>query len=84
MAEAFKSLFKAECIRHPVMRPHGGWQSIGEVEWAVAEYTDWFSHRRLHGEIGHVPPAEYEATYWANHTAVDYREASVLAEAGTR
>lgn len=61
MAEAFNSLFKAECIRNPVMRPHGGWRSIGEVEWAVAEYIDWFNHRRLHGEINHVPPVEYEA-----------------------
>ena len=23
MAEALNSLFKAECIRNPVMRPHG-------------------------------------------------------------
>lgn len=36
------------------------------LEWAVAEYIDWFNHRCLHGEIGHVPPAEYEATYWSN------------------
>ncbi|WP_226438612.1 IS3 family transposase, partial [Rhodococcus yananensis] len=81
MAEAFNSLFKAECIRNPVMRPHGGWRSIGEVEWAVAEYIDWFNHRRLHGEINHVPPVEYEAAYWANHSAADYRETPVLAEA---
>ncbi|WP_307846002.1 hypothetical protein [Rhodococcus sp. CX] len=45
---------------------------------------DWFNHRRLHGEIDHVPPAEYEATYWSNHMSVDYRETPVLAEAGTR
>jgi len=39
----------------------------------------------LHGEIDHVPPAEYEAAaYWSNHTAADYRETPVLAEAGTR
>jgi putative transposase len=25
---------------------------------AVAEYIDWFNHRRLHGEIGLIPPAE--------------------------
>ncbi|MBX4171622.1 IS3 family transposase [Rhodococcus sp. DMU2021] len=84
MAEAFNSLFKAECIGNPVMRPHGGWRGVEEVEWAVAEYIDWFDHRRLHGEIDHVPPAEYEATHWANHTAADYGETPVLAEAGTR
>ena len=27
MAEALNSLFKAECIRNPVMRPKGGWKS---------------------------------------------------------
>ncbi|WP_375295860.1 IS3 family transposase [Gordonia westfalica] len=42
------------------MRPRGGWGGVGEVEIAVAEYIDWFNHRRLHGEIGHIPPVEYE------------------------
>lgn len=83
MAEAFNSLFKAECIRNPVMRPTGGWKSIGDVEIAVAEYIDWFNHRRLHGEIGLVPPAELEATHWASGTAEHYPHNPVLAEAGT-
>lgn len=43
MAEAFNSLFKAECIRNPVMRPHGGWKSLTDVELAVAEYIDWLT-----------------------------------------
>ncbi|STY67599.1 Uncharacterised protein [Micrococcus luteus] len=43
------------------MRPKGGWASVRDVEIAVAEYVDWYNHRRLHGEIGHVPPAEFEA-----------------------
>lgn len=84
MAEAFNSLFKAECIRNPAMRPKGGWKSVGDAEIAVAEYVDWFNHRRLHGEIGHVPPAEYEATYWATNTPQDYAEKPALTEAGTR
>ncbi|WP_225878712.1 hypothetical protein [Spongiactinospora rosea] len=24
---------------------------------------DWFNQRRLHGELGHVPPAEFEALH---------------------
>ena len=44
MAEALNSLFKAECIRNPVMRPKGGWKSVSDVELAVAEYVDWFNH----------------------------------------
>ena len=69
MAEALNSLFKAECIRNPVMRPKGGWKSVSDVEIAVAEYVDWFNHRRLHGEIELVPPAEFEAAYWARQHA---------------
>jgi putative transposase len=44
MAEALNSLFKAECIRNPAMRPKGGWKSVSDVEIAVAEYVDWFNH----------------------------------------
>ena len=35
------------------------------AESATAEYVDWFNNRRLHGEIGHVPPAELEVAYRA-------------------
>lgn len=80
MAEAFNSLFKAECIRNPMMRPKGGWKSVGDVEIAVAEYADWFNHRRLHGEIGLVPPAEFESAFWATHPIEHYTENPVLTE----
>jgi putative transposase len=83
MAEAFNSLFKAECIRNPMMRPKGGWKSIGDIEIAVAEYVDWFNHRRLHGEIGLVPPAEFEANHWASQAAQHYPEIPALTEVGT-
>ncbi|WP_084784611.1 IS3 family transposase [Arthrobacter sp. Hiyo1] len=63
LAEAFNSLFKAELVRNK-----GPWKDISQLEVAVAEYIDWFNHRRLHGEIGHVPPAEYEHLH-AGHTA---------------
>ena len=65
MAEAFNSLFKAELIRNK-----GPWTSINDVEIAVAEYVDWFNHRRLHGELGLVPPAEYEAAHYATQPVV--------------
>jgi len=84
MAEALNSLFKAECIRNPVMRPKGGWKNVTDVEIATAEYVDWFNHRRLHGEIGLVPPAEFEALYWAQVNAFGYREAPVPIGAGSK
>jgi putative transposase len=84
MAEALNSLFKAECIRNPVMRPKGGWKSVGDVEIAVAEYVDWFNHRRLHGELGLVPPAEFEASHWAKDNVTDYVEKPVPTGAGSK
>ncbi|MFJ7495777.1 IS3 family transposase [Streptomyces sp. NPDC097727] len=60
LAEAFNSLFKAELIRNK-----GPWTGINDVEIAVAEYVDWFNQRRLHGELGHVTPAEHETAYSA-------------------
>jgi len=83
MAEARNSLFKAECIRNPVMKPKGGWKNVGDVEIAVAEYIDWFNHRRLHGELNHVPPAEFEMTFWAHRQPNHYPETPVLTEAGS-
>ncbi len=81
MAEALNSLFKAECIRNPVMRPQGGWKNVGDVEIAVAEYVDWFNHRRLHGELSHVPPAEFEQAFWGGNQPDRYPQARDLIEA---
>ncbi|WP_431843704.1 IS3 family transposase [Calidifontibacter indicus] len=83
MAEALNSLFKAECIRNPVMRPTGGWKTVGDVEIAVAEYVDWFNHRRLHGEIALAPPAEFEANHWASQPVEHYPQNPVLTEVGS-
>ncbi|MCT1801519.1 IS3 family transposase [Kocuria carniphila] len=58
MAEALNSLFKAELVRN-----HGPWRDVSHVEVAIAEWVDWYNHRRLHGEIGHVPPVEFEAVH---------------------
>jgi putative transposase len=58
LAESFHGLYKAELIRH-----RGPWQGLDDVEFATLGYVDWFNHRRLHGELGMVPPAEFEARY---------------------
>ena len=49
---------------------------------AVAEYVDWYNHRRLHGELGLIPPAEFEANHWITNTPEHYRKNPALAEAG--
>jgi len=72
LAEAFNSLFKAELIRNK-----GPWRNIDDLEIAVAEYIDWFNHRRLHGQIGTIPPVEYETNHYRHHRAPALAEASV-------
>ena len=62
----------------------GGWKNVGDVEIAVAEYVDWFNHRRLHGEIGLVPPAEFEANQWATNVITDYVDTPVPTGAGSK
>ncbi|MCX4564422.1 IS3 family transposase [Streptomyces phaeochromogenes] len=63
LMESTIGLFKTELIK-----PRRPWKTLSEVELATAEYVDWYNHRRLHGEIGHVPPVEYEATYYTELT----------------
>lgn len=31
---------------------------LNDVEYETLSYVEWFNHRRLHGEVGMVPPAE--------------------------
>ena len=59
LAETIIGLYKTELIRR-----RGPWKGIDEVEYATLEWVDWFNHRRLLEPIGHLPPAEFEATYW--------------------
>jgi len=55
LAESFNGLYKTELIRH-----RGPWRGLDDVEYATLEYVDWFNYRRLHGELGMRPPAEFE------------------------
>ncbi|MFB7091160.1 IS3 family transposase [Streptomyces sp. NPDC056296] len=59
LMESTIGLYKTELIK-----PQRPWKALSDVELATAEWADWYNHRRLHGEIGHVPPAEYEAVYY--------------------
>jgi putative transposase len=59
LAESFNGLYKAELIYH-----EGPWKNTDDVEWATLTYIDWFNNRRLHGEIGMIPPAELEQHHY--------------------
>ncbi|MFJ5680766.1 IS3 family transposase [Streptomyces sp. NPDC093097] len=63
LMESTIGLFKTELIK-----PQRPWKTLSQVELATAEWADWYNHRRLHGEIGHIPPAEYEANYYTELT----------------
>ncbi|MCX4774860.1 IS3 family transposase [Streptomyces sp. NBC_01285] len=63
LMESTIGLYKTELIK-----PQRPWKALSYVELATAEWADWYNHRRLHGEIGHVPPVEYEATYYQQNT----------------
>ncbi|MGW7577536.1 integrase core domain-containing protein [Streptomyces sp. NPDC054765] len=57
--ESTIGLFKTE-----VIKPQRPWKTLSRVELATAEWVDWYNHRRLHGEIKHIPPVAYEANYY--------------------
>jgi putative transposase len=55
LAETVHGLYKAELIWR-----RGSWRTVADVELATAEWVAWWNTCRLHGALGHVPPAEYE------------------------
>ena len=76
LAETIIGLYKTELIRR-----RGPWKGIDQVEYATLEWVDWFNHRRLLEPIGHVPPAEFEATY---HQREDHRRTAGLKQPSLR
>jgi transposase InsO family protein len=60
MAEALNGTFKAELIHRL-----GPWKTRADTEIAIYEWISWYNHARIHSSIGDVPPAEYEAQYYA-------------------
>jgi putative transposase len=43
LAETINGLYKTELIKH-----RGPWRTVEQVEYATAEWVDWFNHRRLY------------------------------------
>lgn len=59
LMESTIGLYKTELIKR-----RGPWRTLTDVELGTAEWIDWYNNRRLHGEIGHVPPVEYEKEFY--------------------
>ncbi len=63
LAETTNGLFKAECVFGPdAPRP---WNDVDELELATLSWVHWFNEQRLHGHCRDVPPAEFEAAFYA-------------------
>lgn len=63
LAETTNGLYKTECVYGPdAPRP---WDDVDELELATLSWVHWFNHDRLHGHCDHVPPAEFEAAFYA-------------------
>ena len=60
LAETTNGLYKTELIYGPDATP---WKTIGDVELATLGWVHWFNEQRLHGYLGDIPPAEFEAAY---------------------
>ncbi|GAC1377860.1 MAG: hypothetical protein NVSMB4_07490 [Acidimicrobiales bacterium] len=59
LAETVNGLYKGELIRR-----RGPWPDVDSVELATLGWVSWFNTARLHGYLGDIPPAEFEAV-WA-------------------
>ena len=62
LAETINGLYKTELVKR-----HGPWRDADHLEYATAEWVDWYNYRRLYEYCGDRPPAELEAMYYAEH-----------------
>jgi putative transposase len=66
LAETTNGLYKAECVYGP---DTAGWDDVDELELATLSWVHWFNEQRLHGHCHDVPPAEFEAAFYAAQQA---------------
>src|SRR6476660_1640625 len=71
LAETINGLYKTELIK-----PRGPWRTLDVVEYATAEWVDWFNFRRLYEYCGDIPPAQAEDHYYAQQAAQPTAELS--------
>ena len=62
LAETTNGLYKAECVYGP---DTAGWDDVDELELATLSWVHWFNEHRLHSHCNDVPPAEFEAAFYA-------------------
>jgi len=66
LAETTNGLYKTECVYGP---DTAGWDDVDHLELATLGWVHWFNEERLHGHCGDIPPAEFEAAFYAAQQA---------------
>jgi putative transposase len=72
-AESLIGLYKTECVHR-----EGPWRGCDDLELATLSWVHWFNETRLHSRIGHVPPNEYENTYYRDNAALVEDKAATI------
>jgi len=67
LAETTNGLYKAECVRGP--DAPAVWDDVDQLELETLSWVHWFNEDRLHSHCGDVPPAEFEAAFYAAQQA---------------
>jgi putative transposase len=63
LAETVNGYYKSELIYGPART--GPWRTVEDVELATLSWVHWHNTSRLHGYLGDLPPAEFEAIFYA-------------------
>jgi putative transposase len=66
LAETTNGLYKAECVYGPDTH---GWDDVDDLELATLSWVHWFNEQRLHSHCRDIPPADYEAAFYAAQQA---------------
>jgi putative transposase len=58
-------------VRTELIRRHGPWKGLDDVELATLEWVDWYNHRRPHTYCDNRPPAELEQPHYSQTASSD-------------
>lgn len=64
-AETVMGMYKNEAIAKNSPFNVGPLRTLADVEELTFDWLDWYNNRRLHSTLGYLPPAEFEANYYA-------------------
>jgi putative transposase len=68
LAETVNGLYKTELIYGPAQEGKP-WKTVADVELATLGWVHWHNTQRLHGYTADLPPAEFEAAFYAAQQA---------------